>query len=451
MDEVRSRSQRIARTPKRGLEAVKSADLRQLLPRVRSRTERNVWYLYLDVFWAGIFMAAIAFNATYALRLGASNTQIGWLSSIPSLLAMIVLMPAARLLESKSDRAPWLRWSLFIGRGAFVGAALAPWLFPERAAEVLIAVLILRTLPMQIFSAGFTPLVADIVPARDRALVVSNRNIIMSATVAVCTFLFGEWMDAATRISWATFPVSYQVVYLIGTVAGLLSSYFVSRIEAPPTPVIPRPRKSLRAPKPKAMVEDFRKLVTGNRGFARIVLDTFVFNLGAWLVGPLYTIFFVKQLGASDGWIGLNTTVAHIAVIAGYIAARKLLARKGAGWTLRATVPLSAAYAFLVSFFPNLNLILVWGIFINLVNSSVNLSHGNMLYELCPTERRASYMAIYSTIANVGAFVAPMIGVALSETIDIRWLLLVGGAIRLVGAGLYHLYPIDVEADGTSA
>jgi hypothetical protein len=59
-------------------------------------------------------------------------------------------------------------------------------------------------------------------------------------------------------------------------------------------------------------------------------------------------------------------------------------------------------------------------------------------------------MAIYSTIANVGAFVAPMIGVALSETIDIRWLLLVGGAIRLAGAGLFHLYPIDTGQDETS-
>ncbi len=167
-----------------------------VLERLRGQTEHNIWYLYVEVFWSGIFMAVVAFNATYALRLGASNTMIGWLSSIPSLLAMAVLVPSARLLESKSNRAPWIRGSLYLGRAAFIGAALSPWLVRGRAAEAVIVVLIARTVPMTFFSAGFEPLFADVIPLRDRAKVVSTRNIIQSVTVAACTFLFGRWLDA---------------------------------------------------------------------------------------------------------------------------------------------------------------------------------------------------------------------------------------------------------------
>ena len=66
--------------------------------RGRNQVERNIWYLYVEMFWAAIFMAAMAFNATYALRLGASNALIGWMSSFPALLAMITMVPAARFL-----------------------------------------------------------------------------------------------------------------------------------------------------------------------------------------------------------------------------------------------------------------------------------------------------------------------------------------------------------------
>lgn len=418
--------------------------------RLRDQTDRNIWYLYVEVFWAGIFMAVIAFNATYALRLGASNTMIGWLSSIPSLLALAVLVPAARLLETKSNRAPWLRASLYIGRAAFIGAALGPWLFRAHAAEVVIAVLILRTVPMNFYSAGFEPLLADVVPLRDRVLVVSTRNIIQGVTVATCTFLFGKWLDLAADIPWAAFPANYQFLYILGATAGVLSAYFVAKIEVPETPVIARERQGVKAlPKPRAIRDSLQTVIHENRDFFRMLTNTFIFNFGAWLLGPLYIIFFINQLRASDGWVGLNTTLAQIGVIVGYLLWRRVMDRRGIGWTLRFTVPLSAAYAFLVALFPNLNLILIWGILINLVNSGLNLSHGTALYLLCPAERRASYMATFSTISNVGAFVAPMLGVALSAVIDIRWILIIGGAIRLLGAGLFYLFPIRISEAGT--
>ena len=428
--------------------------LRWQPPRIRSRVERNVWYLYVDMVWAAIFMAVMAFNATYALRLGASNTMIGWLSSLPALIAMVILMPAARLLESKSDRGPWLRGSLLIGRGLFLLIAFVPWIAPEHAAEIIIAILIIRALPMNVFSAGFNPMLADIVPARDRARVFANRNIIHSATVALCTLLLGKWLDAAYSIPWAGFPVNFQVMYFVGGVAALLSTYCISRVRIPATEVVgrpPRPEKDAEKPGVIASVTTTLTEVWARAGkhqnFVRIVINTLVFNFGAWLVMPLYIIFFVKQLQATDGWIGLNSTLAQVGGIAGHLIWRRVIHRYGNGRTLRLAVPMAASYAFLVALFPDLTLILIWGVLINLVNPGVNLSHFNLLVEQCPPGRRASYMAFFSSVMNVGAFVAPMLGVALAEIVDIRWVLLVGGAIRLGGALMFHLWRIGDSVD----
>ena len=59
---------------------IKATRIRLRGATLRGRIDHNIWYLYVEVFWAAMLSAAAAFNATYAVRLGASNTMIGWIS-----------------------------------------------------------------------------------------------------------------------------------------------------------------------------------------------------------------------------------------------------------------------------------------------------------------------------------------------------------------------------------
>jgi MFS family permease len=447
-------------------EASWSRSLRWRPRKPESELERNIHYLYVEIFWAAIYSAVLAFNVTYALRLGATNQMVGWLSSLPSLFAMVMMVPAARFLESRGKPMSWMLGSLLSARLGLLTAALIPWLFPRYAAPLLVGLFVLRTVPITFFSTGFSPLLADIIPERERSRVFANRSIIVSGTTAVVTFVAGKWLDAALHWEWAAFPLNYQLLYVIGGITALLSTYYVSKIrapqkrqvvaaaKAPPSEAPPSEAPPSEAPHPqeattrwtvKRLRETGRTMLTEHRDFSIIIANTLFFNLGAWMVGPLYAIFLVNQLNASDGWIGLNSTLANLGVIVGYALWRRWVPRLGDNRALRLTVPFSACYAFLVAFFPNLNLILVWGVVINLINSGVNLSHTNVFYRACPEERRASYMAFYSSVMNAGAFVCPMIGIALSGIMDIRWVLVIGGVVRLLGGLMFHVWRIEDE------
>ena len=423
---------------------IKATRIRLRGATLRGRIDHNIWYLYVEVFWAAMLSAAAAFNATYAVRLGASNTMIGWLSSAPALLAVFLLVPSARLLERKTQRAPWIWGSLFLARLGYGLIAMLPWLITNHRAEATVGLLIAISIPNTFFSAGFNPLLADVVPERDRARVFANRNIIAGLTIAVLTFLAGRWLEAATHIRWAAFPANFQVMYIIGFLASVVSSVYLLKIRVPESKIVER------TPRQKMSLAQLKAMLGQNRSFVRIILNTLLFGFGEWLVAPLYIIFFLRHLNATDGWVGLNSTLANIGVIIGYALWRRVIYKLGDARTLLVTIPLSASYAFLVSLFPNLTAILVWGVLINIINPGVNLSHFNILLKLCPDERRASYIAFYSTIINMGAFVGPMIGVALSHTLDIRLLLIIGGSIRLLGALMFHVFPIKV-ADPTRA
>lgn len=409
------------------------------------QTERNIWYLYVEILWAGILSAAAAFNATFAVRLGATNTMIGWLSSIPSLIAVVLIVPAARFLETKSRRTPWLWGSLLLARLGYGLVAFLPWLISGKyLASSLVWLIIAINVPSVFFNAGFTPLLADVIPERDRAKVLANRNIIMSATVALLTFLAGRWLEAGSKISWLSFPLNYQILYFIGFAGSMLSMVYLFKMRVPPSKIVERPTSKDRLSFPQ-----IKSALTENRDFVIMIVNTLVWGFGSWLVGPLYILFFVNERGASDGWIGLNSTLANIGVIVGYTLWRRWVRKLGYQRTLLVTVPLTASYAFLVSFFPNLTAILIWGIWINLVNPGLNLSHFNILLKLCPEERRASYIALYSAVMNAGAFVGPMLGVALANVWNIRSILLVGGCLQLLGAAMFYILRFKTPNLGT--
>lgn len=412
--------------------------------RVRSDLDHNVHYLYVEIFWAAIFTAVFAFNATYALRLGATNQMVGWLSSLPALFAVFMMVPTARFLESRTRQVPWLIAALTLGRFGFLLAAFVPWIAPEHAAEVVVALFVARTLPITFFNTGFSPLMAEVIPERDRSRVFANRNIILSATTAGATFLAGKWLDAALRWEWAAFPLNYQLLYIVGGITALLSVLYVAKIRAPQGRKVHPARGAAfsRLTLPR-LREAGRTMLRERREFSYLIANTLIFNLGAWMVAPLYTIFFVRELAATDSWIGLNSTFANLGVIGGYALWRRWITRLGDNRALRLSVPLAASYAFLVALFPNLNLILVWGVLINLINAGVNLSHTNVFYRICPEERRVSYMALYSSIMNAGAFICPMIGVAISEVLDIRWVLVIGGVVRLLGGLMFYVWRIE--------
>ncbi len=432
----------------------------------RSELERNVHYLYVEIFWAAIFNAVLAFNATYALRLGATNEMVGWLSSLPSLFAIFVMVPAARWLEARSNPGPWLMRSLALARFGYMGAAFIPWLFPHRAAQGVVYLFVLATVPMTIFSTGFSPMLADVLPERERARVFANRNIILSAVTVVTTLLAGKWLDLGSQQAWAGFPFNYQIIYILGGLTAMMSTHFVSRVKPPagrgmgqklPSEAMPVAAEEAAEDPPSVGPLSLRlrfsamrartlaavKGLGSRRDFVRITINTLIFNLGAWMTGPLYMILFVNQLKATDGWVGLNSALANLGVILGYAFWRPRINRLGDNAVLRVTAPLAASYSFLVAFFPNLTLILIWGILINLVNAGVNLSWTNVFYRVCPEERRASYMAVYSTVVNAGAFVCPMIGVALSNVMDIRLILLIGGVVRLFGGAMFLIWRLE--------
>lgn len=390
---------------------------------------------------ASVLAAASSFNATYILRWGGSRTLVGLLSSLPALIAVFLFMPAARILERQRRYGPYVVWSLFASRIGYLFIVLMPLFMRRWVPEATTFVLVAMSAPAVLFATGWNPLLADVVPEQVRATVFSWRSILSSGTIALLTYGAGLWLDRGV------FPSNYQWLYLVGLAGGLLSVYLVAKIDIPET----QPTEVPLLHRQVSLIEGVRQGLQEQPLFGRLTRNTLVFNLGAWMLGPLYIIFFVQELGAADSWVGLYTTVIHVAIMVGYWAWRRISTRMGDFPSLLLALPVVAAFPFLVALLPDLSLILVVGFLVHLFVPGVDLNHSLIFMSKLPPSRRHTAIAFYSMLMNLGAFVCPIVGVALAEAIGIRWTLVVGGLLRAVGVVLFYRHPMDDRTPNAAA
>jgi Na+/melibiose symporter-like transporter len=323
-------------------------------------------------------------------------------------------------------------------RFGFFLVALVPLLFPIGRAEAFIAVIVLMTIPASLVNITFNCLFADVVPESRRPTVISVRMIIASGVVMALTPLFGHWLDTAR------FPENYQTLYLIGFLMSLLAVRALARIEAPAKALRPAAGPA-SAQSPRERLAAGLRLIADEKPFRRILVNTVVHVVGNWVANPLYVIYYVRVLGATDGWIGLLASVASLSAMVGYELWRRIIARHGETLPLRVTIVLAGLYPLGIALTHDLNVLLALACLNGLVQPGLNTSHFAVLLRTCPDERRPTYMAIFVTVMNAGAFVGPMVGVALAAAVGINGAIAFGATLWLVGGALFWLFPVRPE------
>ncbi|MBC7262931.1 MAG: MFS transporter [Chloroflexi bacterium] len=396
--------------------------------------ERNIWHLYQDMAWYGVLNSiATTFTSVFAIRLGASNTLVGLLSSLPGLISIFWLIPSARLIETQIHLIPTILWSGFLHRLAYFLVALMPSFLHEHRAEALVCLIVLSTIPAGAANTAFTSMMAEVVSLPDRARVVSVRHILFSATGMLTVLIAGKLLDLIS------FPLNYQIIFGLGFAASLVSLYHISRIQAPAKSVAPRsaPARQFSRERMQNTVHN----ILAYRDFTRFTVSTFLFNWGLYLPIALYPIYRVRVLGISDTWIGLISMVESGTTVVFYYLWGKIASRYGN------RIAIIAGSVGLV-FFPVLTalstrpepLVLV-AVVAGAFGPALTLGTYNALLEVCPEERRASYIAIYNTLVNVNAFFGPLLGTTLATFIGIRQALWLAGVMRFLGALTYVRLP----------
>jgi MFS family permease len=401
-----------------------------------STTDWNIRYLYLEIVFASVLGGIVSFHSAFAIRLGASQDLVAWLSAAPALIAAIGSIPSARFFAHRRRRKLWLFGSLLLVRAGYGVAGLMPLLFPANAAFWFVIWIVALNLPSIFFTNGFNALLGELVPEQRRAFVFSRRSIIYSIGVVLVTALAGVWLDHVP------FPENYRIMYAFGFVVALGSQYYLHRLTVPD--------QDVSLPRAQAVTATTEH-VTLSPAMRRMLFNTALYQFGLTLPGALFNILYINTLKVSDGWIGLNSSAASAGVIVGYLVWERMLRRHTFVWGQQRASLLTWIFPFVLSLSSNLNVIMLANFAVNLMHPGFDLSSFNVLLKLSRPEHRTTYISWYNTVVNGSNFLGPIVGAWLAGYVGIPAVLMLSAMLRLSGGILFNVKRVEVPVEPVPA
>jgi MFS family permease len=399
--------------------------------------DRNILYFTLDTALQGLMMGGIfSFLSVFVVRLGASKLMTSLLTSLPAIVVMVASIPAGQYIQRRRNLIRLTTWIRVFHRGTILLVALLPFFVSERLVEVIVAVWTIKAISNALLESSWMAVVAEVIPPARRATVNGTRWAVLSLVTALSVAIFGYVLD---RIA---FPLNYQIVFLASFAGGVAGMGLFARMQIPDN--VPVERKPQERVPLAQRVQGYLQTLN-SPDFVRYELTTLVLRFGLNMPTALYSIYWIRQLDASDLWIGWQATVGKLVPIAGYYLWGKIVNRKGHHVPLLICTVGVGLYPVLMGFVNNQVWLPVVAVVQGFFLTGINLAFFDTLLSVCPAERRPTYFAVNTLLMSLAMFLAPIVGSLLADWMDIRTVFFIVGGIHFVAALLFWRYRIAAD------
>jgi MFS family permease len=401
-------------------------------------TRRSLTWFWFDGFFASASDNIVAtYLVVFLLAIGATQSQIGMMSSLTSLTAAIVLLPGAWLVERIGRRKGLVLFGGGWARIVLLLLAIIPVLFSGPALiTIAIALSISRDAMANLAFPAWISLTGDVVPIEGRGRYFASRNFFMGITGMTATFLVGQIL---TRV---TGNQGYQIALVMAFLFGACAIYSFAHITDRPRPAPARIRVT-EGPHPHraSMVATVRDIFS-HRDFVQFGAVSALWNISLNFAGPFFSVYLVQNLHADAalvGWTSIASTVSGmlIQVRLGHLNDR---------WGERKLTVISGL---LIPFVPLMWVFIQspWLVIpINMVSGALWGAYGmgsfNYLLKIIPTDRRARYSAIFQVVVTISLAAGAALGSIAINQIGFQGVF-AGSAIgRMIAALLFALISI---------
>ena len=390
-----------------------------------SQQELNHRNVVIDAIGVGITAGVGSFLSVFLVRLGASNTQVGLLTAMPALTGMLLSIPIGEFLSRRSNIVPWFARSRFAVLICYVLTGLVPFFVPQQATPTaIIAIWAVATLPQTLVSVGFTVVMGAVAGPGGRLNLMSHRWSVLGLTNSLTVLIVGQILPIFD------FPLNYQLVFIGSGIGALISVVMSSTLRLPPVSAPPASRN---------LIQTFRqhgRTLRTNQAFMRFAASSFVFRWGMMMAGPLFPIYWVKNVEATDPAIGVINSTQTLVMMGGYYLWTRMSRRRGERWVLLVTTFGVSFYPLLTALTHQVQPLVIWAALAGLFSAGVDLVFFDILLDACPGDQQAAYVGMFQSSVFLAAFLAPLVGTAMSDAVGIAPALILASVIRFAGFGL---------------
>ena len=352
--------------------------------------------------------------------LGATNYQVGLISSLPPLIALIMTVPAAILLNRAAEQKKLVAMSVLIARFMYLLIiAIVYFLASPANAWVFLAVIALMSVPNTISNIGWQTLISGMIEDDRRGSFFSDRNRLLTLIGMVTTFIIGFVMKDATYNETA-----YQVLFFLAFCFGLLEVFLLMKHQEEDV--------AIEDDLLKKSLMDWS--IFKDKGYKWFLIAALSFNFAWQMSWGIFSIYHVRVAGATIFWISMFSVGNMIIQIWTFPMWKK--------WAEQKSNVLMLVWAAIgMSFIPFLTVLSTNLYYLTLVQtisgffvSGVTLLLFNLLLEQSPEKTRTYCITTYNVLLALVAFISPQVGIWLLNVLGVKVAMEVNSVLRFISA-----------------
>jgi hypothetical protein len=395
---------------------------------VTGEKRRNFIHVQADAIGVGLANAAAPFLAVLLTRLGASNFQVGLLTTMPALTGLFLSIAVGRFLQTRRQIVPWYSLARFLAIMAYGITGLAAFFVPRAyLVQVILIIWAVATLPQTVVSVGFTVVMNAVSGPTHRFELMSRRWSILGLVTAITVAGVGLVLE---RID---FPFNYQLVFIVLSLGGIISYFYSRQIKLPDAETVP-PQGG------KTLVQRYRDLIGltfSERSFVSFTFKQFVYLSGTLISVPIFPLYFVRVVNASDAWIGIINTAQTAVTLIGYFVWTRSSQLRGSRFVLLWTTLGLAFYPALVALTHRVGLIAFYAGLAGIFQAGLNLVFFDELMKTVPPKYSATFVSVAQSLQYFPAIVAPVVGTLFASHIGLGGALWLSAFLQVMGFALF--------------
>lgn len=363
------------------------------------RTENSLRHSIKDgVAYSVMIGGGESYFAAFAVFLRATTAQVGILATFPPLIASFAQLFSSWLGRRTGRRKAIIVFGAGLQAAALIPLGVLPLVFPDRAVPILLACAVVYFAGANLAVPQWGSLMGDLVPERRRGRYFGRRTRLCSITSFLALVAAGVALDLFDRNAYTV--GGYVLIFSVAATARMVSVYHLWRMCDPPghTAALESPFKT-----------GFWSRLRGSP-FAHFSLFFAAMQFAVSIASPFFVVYMLRDLQFSYLEFTILTATSVLVQFLTLNRWGRISDAFGNRYILVVTglmIPVLPAF-WLVS--TNYVYLLLVQACSGLVWAGFSLSAGNYLFDLIPSAKRATQMALHNVFASVGVFCGALLG-----------------------------------------
>ncbi|MBC7812176.1 MAG: MFS transporter [Burkholderiales bacterium] len=401
-----------------------------------SSEQGNFHHLVREIAWFGLALPATArFLSVYAIRLDATTSELGWISSLPALVLLFSAALGSWWLHHYRNSVQAVFWPALAFRFIFLLPVFTPFLPVEWQPAWLILSVTLPALPQGIASVVFVVMMREAVNKAQLTSLLGKRALAMNVCVAIGALVFGLLLEKVA------FPLNYQAMFVVAFVLALVSMLHIVRIRVnaakTASQTIPQVTPEVLATAATLPSRPVKKMSPWRaRKFQRVAIAAALLHLAFFSVFPITPLYLMDKMNASEGFMAIFAFAELAAAGAIALLADRIVRHYGNPALMMLSIVSTGLASLIIAFAPNLNVTLLAAALTGAGWTAAGIGLFSYFADHTPIEESTRYVTAYHQIIFLAMFIGPMLGTILANKgINLALVLLIGSILR-IGSGL---------------